>query len=30
MARLKISDKAREKMKDNSKPYTVYLACRGG
>ncbi len=30
MAKLKISEAAREKMKSNGKPYTLYLACRGG
>ncbi len=30
MAKLKISEKAREKMRSNSKPYTLYLLCRGG
>lgn len=30
MAKLKITPVALEKMKNNSKPYTLYLACRGG
>ncbi len=30
MAKLMISEAAREKMQSNGKPYTIYLACRGG
>lgn len=30
MAKLKITEKAREKMKNDSKPYTLYMVCRGG
>jgi len=31
MARIKLTPAALEKMKNgNTKPYTLYLACRGG
>ncbi len=30
MGKIKITEKAREKMNKNSRPYTLYLACRGG
>lgn len=30
MAKLKISEAAREKMKSSGNPYTLYLSCRGG
>lgn len=30
MAKLKITEAAKEKMNNNSGPYTLYLACRGG
>ncbi len=30
MAKLKITGKAREKMENNSRPYTLYTVCRGG
>lgn len=30
MKKIKITDRALEKMKKADKPYTLYLSCRGG
>lgn len=30
MAKISLKPAALEKMKNSSKPYTLYLACRGG